>query len=89
MEDNADFATAEGTHLRFGFCAEVFPLEKESAAGGAAFQVKEAENSQRDSALAGTALADEAENFARLDRERDVAQDSGIIAIVDGEVERE
>ena len=89
LEDDADFAAAEGAHLGFGFCGEVFALEKESAAGGAALQVKEAENGERDGALAGAALTDEAEDFAGVNVERDVAEDSGIVAIVDGETERQ
>jgi len=51
--------------------------------------MKEAENGEGDSALAGAALTDEAEDFAGPDIERDVTEDSGIVAIVDGEAERE
>ncbi len=51
--------------------------------------MKEAENRERDSALAGAALADETENFAGLDIERDVAEDSGLVAVVDGKPKRQ
>jgi len=51
--------------------------------------VKEAENGERDSAFAGAALTDEAEDFAGLDGQGDVAEDSGIVAIVDGDPERQ
>jgi hypothetical protein len=50
--------------------------------------MKQTEDGERESALAGAALPDEAQNFARLDFERDVAEDSGIVAIVDGETKR-
>src|SRR5438552_3438470 len=41
LENDADFAAAEGAHLRFGFCGEIFAFEKQIAAGSAAFQMKE------------------------------------------------
>ncbi len=37
LQDDADFATTEGAHLRFGFRGEIFAFEKKIAAGGAAF----------------------------------------------------
>jgi hypothetical protein len=49
--------------------------------------MKEAKNGERESALAGTALTDEAEDFAGLNFERDVTQDSGLIAVINGEAE--
>jgi hypothetical protein len=89
LQDDADFAATERAHLGFGFCGEVFAFEEKSAAGRAAFQMKEAENGERDGALAGPALANQTEDFAGLEGERDVAEHSGIVAIVDGETERE
>src|SRR6266478_6673107 len=85
LENDADFAAAEGAHLRFGFRGEVFPFEKEIAARCSAFQVKQAMNGERESALAGAALSDEAEDFAGLDLERDVAEDSGLVAVTNGQ----
>jgi len=51
--------------------------------------MKQAKDGEGESALAGAALTDEAEDFAGLDVERDVAEDSEIVAIVDREAERE
>src|SRR6266849_5524292 len=89
LENDADFAAAEGAHLRFGFRGEVFPFEKEIAARCSAFQVKQAKNGERESALAGAALSDEAEDFDGLDLERDVAEDSGLVAVINGQAEGE
>src|SRR5260370_13253920 len=51
--------------------------------------MKESQNRERESALAGAALSDEAKNFAGLDFERDVAEDSGLVAVIHGEPQRE
>jgi len=46
--------------------------------------MKETKDRQRQGAFSGAALSDEAEDFAGLDFERDVAQDSGLVAVIDG-----
>src|SRR5260370_40369897 len=51
--------------------------------------MKKAKNRERQRALSGTALSDEAEDFAGLYFERDVAQNSGLVAIIHREPERE
>ena len=39
LQNDADFAAAEGTHLGFGFCVKIFAFEKKIAAGGAVLQM--------------------------------------------------
>src|SRR6266481_5516543 len=51
--------------------------------------MKKTKDRERQGAFTGAALTNEAENFAGLDFERDVTQDSGFAAIVHGELERE
>jgi hypothetical protein len=67
LKNDADFASAQRAHLRFGFGGEVLPFEKQTAARCSAFQMKEAKDGERQGAFSGTALPDEAENFAGLD----------------------
>src|SRR2546421_2029769 len=51
--------------------------------------MKEAQNREGQRTFSGTALPDEADDFARLNFERDMRQDSGLVAIIHGKTKRE
>src|SRR5882724_1080148 len=50
--------------------------------------MKETKDRERQRAFPGTALPNEAEDFAGLDFERDVTQHSGLVAVIHGEAKR-
>jgi len=89
LQDDADFAAAKGTHLRFGLCRKVLAFEEQIAAGSAAFQVQQAQDGERQGTFSRAALSHEAEDFAGVNIERDVAKDDGLAAVINRKPQRE
>ena len=74
LEHRADLLAAHAPHLARRQAVDAAPAQPDLAGGDAPRRVEQAEDRHAGQRLAGARFADEAEDLARRDRERDVVQ---------------
>ena len=67
LQDHGDALAAHAAHLGVGFLEQVLALEQHPAAGDAGGRRQEAQDGERQRALAGAGLADDAQRLAGVD----------------------
>src|SRR5271170_6907347 len=85
LQDEANFFAAKRSDLSLAKCHQFTSLELNRSLSPTSFQIKKLQDSQRQRALAATALPDQPKDFLPADVERKVAQHPGLSRIVNRE----
>jgi hypothetical protein len=72
LQDHGDALAAHAAHLGVGFLQQVLALEQHPAAGHARRRWQEAQDGERQRALARSGLPDDAQGLAGIDAQRDI-----------------
>src|SRR5262249_8814204 len=89
LQDDTDFAAANRAQLVLRHLQQVFALEHHFALNLGALKMQQTQNRQYQTALSGSTISDQADDFASVNVQRKIPQDRGVIPIGDGQPERQ